>query len=640
MLNGRIYRAAAVPLLVVLAVLALSPTNRPSALSPALAPVAFDGSWTSQELAALAREFPNRAPGSRGDDALATRVAQTIQALGGSGGGFRVSVHRFQGQTSAGTRSLVTVVAERPGSSSASPIVVVAHRDAGGTGGAAELSATAGLLELARVLTDQQTHRTIVLASTSGGSGGDAGAEQLSGLLRSGEAPWSNGAASTPVPQGAAEREGGAAGEGGAAAGGAGVEGGSVGPPVDAVLVLGDLASASLHRPLVLPFSDGLGSAPPQLVETAVNAIQGQAQLQPGAPGLTGQIAHLALPLAVGEEGVFNGQGLPSILIQASGEVGPPAAARVSAARMEGLGNAVLGTIDALDAGPDIPSGPQAMVLVAHKVVPGWAIRLLVAALLLPALIVTVDAVARARRQRERLGDPLAFVLACSLPFLACMIFLALVETLGLLGAQPGLRASGGTAALQGFAPAAIALTLLLFAVTWAYWPKLLRRLGISGRIGSPAGGVSLLVVLDAAALLTWIANPFAALLLVPAVHLWMIVAAPELRPRRRWLGLAIVLLGLCGPLLVALYYAHQLGTGVLGAAWALILLPAGPHLGFGTELLWSLMLGCLVAVTLTALRGRRLERLPADPMPITIRGPLTYAGPGSIGGTESALRR
>jgi hypothetical protein len=25
---------------------------------------------------------------------------------------------------------------------------------------------------------------------------------------------------------------------------------------------------------------------------------------------------------------------------------------------------------------------------------------------------------------------------------------------------------------------------------------------------------------------------------------------------------------------------------------------------------------------------------------PVTVRGPVTYAGPGSLGGTESALRR
>jgi hypothetical protein len=28
------------------------------------------------------------------------------------------------------------------------------------------------------------------------------------------------------------------------------------------------------------------------------------------------------------------------------------------------------------------------------------------------------------------------------------------------------------------------------------------------------------------------------------------------------------------------------------------------------------------------------------EPQPLRTRGPITYAGPGSLGGTESALRR
>jgi len=28
------------------------------------------------------------------------------------------------------------------------------------------------------------------------------------------------------------------------------------------------------------------------------------------------------------------------------------------------------------------------------------------------------------------------------------------------------------------------------------------------------------------------------------------------------------------------------------------------------------------------------------QPLDVTVRGPVTYAGPGSLGGTESALRR
>jgi hypothetical protein len=54
--------------------------------------------------------------------------------------------------------------------------------------------------------------------------------------------------------------------------------------------------------------------------------------------------------------------------------------------------------------------------------------------------------------------------------------------------------------------------------------------------------------------------------------------------------------------------------------------------------LLWSLVAGCCVSALLIAAHGRA----PADEdeIPITVRGPKTYAGPGSLGGTESALRR
>jgi hypothetical protein len=69
------------------------------------------------------------------------------------------------------------------------------------------------------------------------------------------------------------------------------------------------------------------------------------------------------------------------------------------------------------------------------------------------------------------------------------------------------------------------------------------------------------------------------------------------------------------------------------------MLLVAGGHIGFWTWLLWSLFAAVAIGVGAIALR-------PPPPPPrertpdVTVRGPLTYAGPGSLGGTESALRR
>jgi len=73
--------------------------------------------------------------------------------------------------------------------------------------------------------------------------------------------------------------------------------------------------------------------------------------------------------------------------------------------------------------------------------------------------------------------------------------------------------------------------------------------------------------------------------------------------------------------------------------AWFCVLLVAGGIVGPLGWAIWSLVLVCLVAAVLLALRGRSAVALPQTPE-VTVRGPRTYAGPGSLGGTESALRR
>jgi Peptidase family M28 len=608
-LNGRIYRAAMVVVLVALAIAALSLANRPAPLGSTLAPDAFDGAWTMQELQTLSREFPDRAPGSSGDARLARRFAAVLDGLGGAaGGGFHVKQWRASAQTVNGERTLTTVVGERPGTTNESPIVLVAHRDASAPGSRAALSGTAVLMELARVLANEQTNRTVLLVSTSGGSGGDGGAADLASLVQSGRVPW------TPTPEA------------------------STGRSVDAAIVLGDVASANLRAPLVIPYSSGLGSAPVQLSETAASAMSGQLGVRAGAPGLADQLAHLAVPLTAGEQGPLDAIGLPAVLVQASGERGPTERSPISEGRLEGFGSAVLSTVGALDGAPDVQAAPQAGLVLSHNVVPGWAARLLVGALLVPALLVVVDALARARRRREAVGRWVLFTLACALPFLACALLVALAGVLGIAPAtgEP-VPASAVHATTAAWSTLVLAL-LALFAAVIAL-PRLVRALGVPRGPLPAAGGLAFMLVLDAIAVITWVVNPFAALLMVPAAHVWLLVAAPELRPSRGWVGMGIVLLGVCAPALVALYYANQFGGGP-GSLWTLMLLVAGGHIGPGTLVLWSVSLGCVALATFAALSGRRAPNPREAPAAITIRGPVSYAGPGSLGGTESALRR
>jgi len=596
MLNGRLYRAAFVPFLFALAIAAFSLQARPPVLTSTLAPDAFEGPRAFAELRGLAARFPDRRPGGAGDEALAAYVARTFEGRGGTaGGGFSVRVHRFEGQTIEGERTLTTVVAQRPGSTNATPILILAHRDAVARGSRAELSGTAALLELARVFAARETKRTIVLASTSGGSGGDAGAADL-----------------------AASAHG----------------------PFDAAIVLGDVAGTHASPPFVVPYSDGFGSAPLQLQRTVADAITHETVARPGAPSTFGQLAHLAFPFAIGEQGVLGAGGLPAVLVQVSGESGARAGGTVSAARLEGLGRAVLAAVDALDTAPDISATRQTGVLLQRKTIPEWAVRLLTLTLLFAPLLVAADGLARLRRRRMPVGRWALWTLSCALPFLACAVFARLLGWLGIVAA-PSVPVLPSAMPFDGTAAAEVVAVAMTLALAWLLWALLVRRLHWGVRPDSDVAGLSMLLVLLGVCAVVWVENPYTALLALPALHLWLLVASPELRPRRIG-SLALVALGLVPLALLVAFYAHQLGFGPADVAWTGVLLLVGGHVGITGAVLWSLAFGCAAAAGMLALVP--LAELPAptgeDGAEITIRGPMSYAGPGSLGGTESALRR
>jgi hypothetical protein len=596
-LNGRLYRAALLPIPFALAIAALSLASRPRAATSSLAPDAFQGPRAFAEMSTLAREYPHRRPGSSADEQLATHIARDLEGLGGTvGGGFTVRTSSSSAQTIDGQRTLVTVIAQRPGSTNAAPIAIVAHRDAAGTGARAELSGTAALLELARVFAARETKRTIVLVSTSGGSGGDAGAAEF-----------------------AAHAHG----------------------SYDAAIVLGDLAAKHKREPLVVPYSDGLGAAPLALQRTLNDAIAREAGSQPAAPSLLGQLSHLAFPLTVGEQGVLDRGGVPAVLLQASGERGPPAGEAVSSERVETLGRAALSAVDALDEAPDISGSVQTSLLIQHKTFPSWALRLLIVALLLAPLIVAVDALARARRRGLAATRWTLWTLACAVPFLLCALFARLLGVSGITGVAPPTPLPPSALSLDATALGSSIAVVLVLALAWLLWPMFVRLGGLEVRAHPEAAGVAALLVLMLVSVVVWALNPFAALLLVPAAHLWLAVVSPELRPRRRG-ALALVALGLAPLVALILFYAHELGLGPGQLLWTAVLLFAGGHVGIVGALVWSVALGCAAAMAMVALRTpaasprAQLE----EPPEITIRGPLGYAGPGSLGGTESALRR
>jgi len=161
------------------------------------------------------------------------------------------------------------------------------------------------------------------------------------------------------------------------------------------------------------------------------------------------------------------------------------------------------------------------------------------------------------------------------------------------------------------------------------------------GRRRRPVPGIDGLAVATGVwicglAAITWAMNPYAAGVLVLATHLWLFSAGGW----RGWPAVVAVLVGLAPIVLVAVYYCLALGLSPLELAWGAAL-AAGTGAGMWSTLLLAGVLAAL-AGTIRVLFAR--GRLARDETPsgsgIKTRGPVSYAGPGSLGGTESALRR
>jgi len=280
-------------------------------------------------------------------------------------------------------------------------------------------------------------------------------------------------------------------------------------------------------------------------------------------------------------------------------------------------------------------------VTAVSQVMPGWALSLLAGTLLLAALVAAVDAFARVRRQRIDVLPWMRWLGAWTAPFLAGY---ALAELLALTGATPSpppapvppavLPVDG--AALGVLAGVGVAMALALVLARWlATRPD--RRLSTPE---GPGAAVAAALVLAVSSLLLWVANPYAGLLVVPAAHLWLLALLLAGPPPRRLRALLLGL-GALPPLLVAIYYLFALSIDPLEGAWYLLLLVTGHAVAPGTAFVGCVMLGTLCAAVELVCRqpGAATEDEP-PPDGASVYGPGAYAGPGSLGGTRSALRR
>ena len=597
MLDVRVYRAAFLPALVALFVAAFSLADRPEPVTSPLAPDAFDSERAfgaraplENSLNELARSFPDRRVGAAGDTGLADRVAETLGRPDRSQGpAFEVTRER--------DGDVETVIGVRPGLTSRR-IVILSHRDSASRPGLAELSGTATMLELARLFRARDLRKTLVLVSTSGATTGFTGARA-----------WADEAEADAV---------------------------------DAVIVLGDMAGARSEKPWLVPWSLDRGPAPLALMRTVEAAISAEAG-RPGGARATAQWIRRALPFTVSEQGVLAEAGLPAVLVGVSGERGPEPGEEVRRARLDAFGRSVLRAVTAIDlaegevdggaAFADSPAG----IVTMRNVLPDWSVRLLVGTLLLPALLTALDGFFRVRRRHLPVGPWLIWLGAAALPVVLAW---AWARALGLTGAlEPPDAPVLPLPPLDRAAGIALGSVALVLVLGWfGIRPLLLRR---AGERGSPAAGslaASAGALLCSLAALVWLGNPYAAALLLPAAHLWLFAGAPGTR-LRGWVAWVAIGVGVLPFLLVGLYYARALGLDPLELAWMLLLAAASGELSLAVAIAAGALVACLAAL-LVVMRTRKRVEAKVEPEPLRTRGPATYAGPGSLGGTESALRR
>ena len=560
MIEPRIYRAAFVPALLAIVLTMFSFQSRPASLEQGLAAdVLFDGNQAADLATRIAAEAPDRRPGSPGDLATAQLVADTFAARGFGGAGADPIMQRF---THAG-HDLVNVVGRRAGSSRRQ-IVIIAARDAARVPEApGSASDTAALMQLARVYQGRPSEKTLVLASVDGSNLGEVGARELVDVL--------------PAPD-----------------------------LVDAVLVISDLGSRSSDGPLLQAWSNDSTRAGIGLQRTAADSIREELGDSGEGSGALGQFARLSFPIGIGSQGVLLEQGYDAVRISGSGELppegnGPPET--IDPDMLGSLGRATLRTVTAVDEGPRPGHGPTSYIQAVSQVLPGWVLSLLAGSLLLPVLVASVDAFARARRRHVDVLRWMRWLGAWVAPFLAA---LALAQFLALVGATPSpppapvppdvLPLDGP--ALGVLAGVLVAMVLAFLLGRWlAARPdaELMEELDLGA-------GVALGLVIAAGSLLLWLVNPYAGLLVVPAAHLWMLLALTRPLPPRRARAVLIAI-GVAPALLVAVYYMFALSVDPLSGLWYLLMLVTGQSVGILTSLIACVMLAAACATVETAIR-------------------------------------
>ncbi|MSO46497.1 MAG: M28 family peptidase [Thermoleophilia bacterium] len=474
----------------------------------------FDGIHAAAYARELAELAPDRAPGTLTAKQAADKVAGSLAEA--SGETVQRSSFRAPGARGVDVTMENLWVVESGVSDEA--VVVLANRDdvTPGPGLNDNATGTAAIVELARDLSGVERARTLVLASTDGGTVGQAGNQHLLNQLYA--------AGLRPV----------------------------------AVVSLAAIGSGTDVLPIRFA---GLGGV--RTPETLLRGLEESIASQPAAGEASpaspiAQVLDLIAPVTpAGAQVPFLDAGIAAIQLgDGDGGVG---VAAIDEGRLGAVGAAVGTLLVRLDAEPR-PSPPSGVyVAVSGRVIPGRAIALLAIALLVGPLFAAGRVLLRGRPSRAGWSAALIVAAIGTVPGIATVLIARATDLAGAIDTPPG----------SGWPRAGLVAVLLVIAagvITVALAVYLLRY-----RFRAPLPLVAAPVIGLGAAVLLLAGSPASVLIAVPALWVWALIARPvAFVPRAVWslgpvatIGLLIFLLR--GADLATLVGAA--GTGSLPAA-------------------------------------------------------------------------
>jgi hypothetical protein len=547
--SGRLYRGTWLLVGIPLLIAAFS-VGKPMPLRPAVPtlPPAFDQFRAATLARELARNYPNRTAGSIGARGAREWFAQQISP------GLRVRQEPFRATLPGrGKKQLENLVLTVPGRSP-DALAVLAHLDNQGTGPGANdnASGVAALIELARSYapavagtappgtTVATPAHTLLFVATDGGEDGGLGAREFARKYRG---------------------------------------------RVLATIVLDSIGGSGAPRLEIAGNTPREASA--ELLETASARVQEQVGARPRRPSGASQLLSLAFPLTLYEQGPLLTKGVPALTLTTAGAGRPNPLAdtpeRLNGGRLAQIGRSTQELLRALDQGAELISGTSSFIYLGARVLRGWAIQLVLLAMLLPFVISVVDLFARSRRRHVAIAPAFRSYRSRLLFWLWIGAVFELFAWLGAWPRGPALPLPPADRVAHNL-PILGLLGLLALAALgfWIVRDRLRPRRPVSPS-EQLAGHTAALLALGVVSLLVVATNPYALVLVLPSLHAWLWL--PQVQARPAVVRAAVFAAGFLGPLVLVVWLATRYGLG-LDAPWYLVELAAVHYVSLPTVLI------------------------------------------------------